>query len=248
MDDKAAQKLLGTSFKRQMQFDGTYSAMTVICSKADDICVTEALRGIPEEHKAHSEQATVNLLEANKVHLDEERLPLEQRLQVLKELADSHDNSIELLEAALESTDGDEVELYPQSAGTSKRKPRTAVLQARKRLRKESESSSSETDDDDSEDELNCNTDEEKEEPEKAESILKDEAEKRLKNLKAEKKAFKDERRDLEKKVKVLRKRAKETRREWKKMKDSTKSACIQYRNEHSRPVIQHQFAEGVRE
>ncbi|KAK3399245.1 hypothetical protein B0T20DRAFT_194866 [Sordaria brevicollis] len=247
VDDKAAQKLLGTSFKRQMQFDGTYSAMTVICSKADDISVTEALRGIPDDHKARSDYATVQLLESNKAQLDEELLPLEQRLKELKEMAELYDNNIDALEAALERADGDKVELTFQSPGTSKRKPRAAALTARKRLRKERDSSGSDTEYDDSEDELNGSGNE-GEEPEKAEPLSKEDAETRLKELKAQKKASKEERRDLEKKVREVRKDCKETRRELKRMKDSMKSACIQYRNEHSRPVIQHQFAEGVRE
>lgn len=33
VDDKAAKNLLGASFRRQLQFDGIYSAVTFICSK-----------------------------------------------------------------------------------------------------------------------------------------------------------------------------------------------------------------------
>jgi hypothetical protein len=42
VDDKAAKSLLGESFKRQLKFDGTYSRITFICSKTDDISITEA--------------------------------------------------------------------------------------------------------------------------------------------------------------------------------------------------------------
>lgn len=37
VDDKAAKSLLGESFKRQLKYDGTYSRITFICSKSDDI-------------------------------------------------------------------------------------------------------------------------------------------------------------------------------------------------------------------
>ncbi|KAM0720547.1 hypothetical protein Q7P37_004683 [Cladosporium fusiforme] len=43
VDDKAAKNLLGTTFKRQLKYDGTYSAVTFICSKTDDISRTEAI-------------------------------------------------------------------------------------------------------------------------------------------------------------------------------------------------------------
>lgn len=49
MDDKVAQTLLGDSFKRQLKLDGMYSSVTVICFKADDISLTEALKRSPEE-------------------------------------------------------------------------------------------------------------------------------------------------------------------------------------------------------
>lgn len=42
VDDKAAKNLLGTTFKRQLKYDGTYSAVTFICSKTDDVSRTEA--------------------------------------------------------------------------------------------------------------------------------------------------------------------------------------------------------------
>jgi hypothetical protein len=42
VDDKTAKKLLGDQFKRQLKYDGTYSSVTFICSKTDDISITEA--------------------------------------------------------------------------------------------------------------------------------------------------------------------------------------------------------------
>lgn len=42
VDDKAAKNLLGSTFKRQLKYDGSYAAVTFICSKTDDISTTEA--------------------------------------------------------------------------------------------------------------------------------------------------------------------------------------------------------------
>jgi hypothetical protein len=42
VDDQAAKELLGTGFKRQIQLDGNYSNVTFICTKTDDINLTEA--------------------------------------------------------------------------------------------------------------------------------------------------------------------------------------------------------------
>ena len=42
VDDKAAKSLLGETFKRQLQMDGTYGAVSFICTKTDDITLIEA--------------------------------------------------------------------------------------------------------------------------------------------------------------------------------------------------------------
>ncbi|KAJ3577378.1 hypothetical protein NPX13_g3190 [Xylaria arbuscula] len=42
VDNKTAKSLLGDSFKRQLKYDGTYTAVSFICSKTDDISNTEA--------------------------------------------------------------------------------------------------------------------------------------------------------------------------------------------------------------
>ena len=42
VDDKAAKILLGDSLKRQLKFDGGFGSVTFICSKTDDISITEA--------------------------------------------------------------------------------------------------------------------------------------------------------------------------------------------------------------
>ncbi len=42
VDDKVAKHLLGDSFKRQLKLDGGFRSVTFICSKTDDISLTEA--------------------------------------------------------------------------------------------------------------------------------------------------------------------------------------------------------------
>ncbi|KAK5634142.1 hypothetical protein RRF57_009856 [Xylaria bambusicola] len=42
VDNQTAKSLLGDSFKRQLKYDGTYTAVSFICSKADDISNDEA--------------------------------------------------------------------------------------------------------------------------------------------------------------------------------------------------------------
>ncbi|KAK2066525.1 hypothetical protein P8C59_000334 [Phyllachora maydis] len=46
VDDKAAQDIMGASFNRQLQLDGNLSNVTFICSKTDDILITEAIKNL----------------------------------------------------------------------------------------------------------------------------------------------------------------------------------------------------------
>ncbi|KAF6817854.1 tat pathway signal sequence [Colletotrichum plurivorum] len=46
VDDKSASELMGDSFRRQMMLDGLHTAVTVICSKTDEIRVEEAISSL----------------------------------------------------------------------------------------------------------------------------------------------------------------------------------------------------------
>ncbi|OAP64869.1 hypothetical protein AYL99_00841 [Fonsecaea erecta] len=51
VDDKTAQTLLGTSFRRQLKMDGGLSSVTFICSKTDDISIAEAQHALRLEEE-----------------------------------------------------------------------------------------------------------------------------------------------------------------------------------------------------
>lgn len=69
VNDESAKKLLGTTFRRQLQMDGGYSSVTYILSKSDDISVDESLR---------SEELQL-ALDKTLVAADEELLELRQQ-------------------------------------------------------------------------------------------------------------------------------------------------------------------------
>ncbi|KAH9898903.1 hypothetical protein F4778DRAFT_782503 [Xylariomycetidae sp. FL2044] len=57
VDDKAAKMLLGQSFRRQLQYDGNYSNVTMICSKTDEIDISEAAPQLSLQHELDDLQA-----------------------------------------------------------------------------------------------------------------------------------------------------------------------------------------------
>ncbi|KAK3495154.1 Dynamin family-domain-containing protein [Neurospora hispaniola] len=243
VDDKAAQTLLGSSFRRQLQFDGTYSALTVVCSKSDDVSVTEFLRTMPESHKVHSDFATLQVLQGNEEQLKQELLPIKNLLDNIRASLKICEDSMEFLETAMESAEDDQVFVKTRLSVASKRKPKDTDFDARKRSKQDQQWREESDFGDDSDNDLD-----DAEYAEDTEIISMEAAELRLKTLKAKKKALKEQGSDLERRAKGVRKQLRETRHECEHMKALIKSACIQFRNNYSRPVIQQQFAEGIRE
>ena len=79
VDDQAAKKLLGDQFRRQLKLDGTYNSVTFLCSKTDDINVSEACELVPESKKIKQMWITVQALG------DREEYELQPKLASLNE-------------------------------------------------------------------------------------------------------------------------------------------------------------------
>lgn len=135
MDDKVAQKLLGDSFKRQLQFDGTYSSITVICSKADDISLTEALKVLPEDGEAKQLFAHAEVLEAARDEIADELDTMKERNFELREETDECNAQIRCLKSAIRrAANEDDFVLF--SPGSSRKRPsRGAASKPHKRQR-----------------------------------------------------------------------------------------------------------------
>jgi GTPase SAR1 family protein len=63
VNDKAAKNLLGDQFKRQMKYDGMFSNVTFICSKTDDISITEAVESLSIESQVQEPWDEISKLE-----------------------------------------------------------------------------------------------------------------------------------------------------------------------------------------
>lgn len=121
VDDKAAKHLLGTTFKRQLKYDGSYSAVTFICSKTDDISRTEATDSLQLG-------AVMKQLEAERDEIDQQRRNTtdEQRFKQAKRLEqdglmEEYDDELESLEEYLSKFGVHQQSDGPESS-TNKRK------------------------------------------------------------------------------------------------------------------------------
>ncbi len=253
VDDKSAQELIGSSFKRQLQFDGAFSNITMICSKTDDMSLTEALRNLPEDRREDMEALSSEIVDHEEaLRAQKEALgKLRERIKELDEVIENEDSQIENIQTGIDAASEDEarVPCTPKSSPLGKRKPRAAALEGRKRLRKcgkdlahsDSDSDFHNSHDDDSDDTVD-------EEKQPDEQISVEEARRRLGALRLQKKSHREERSSLMKEKKLLSKQVHISSSEFKRLISRRHRMCIEYRNNYSRPAIQQQFAMGVRE
>ena len=246
VDDKTAQNLLGHEFRRQLQLDGTYSNITFVCSKTDDISVTEALKVMPKEERAYKISEQRHSLESELKKLEKKPGTMKKRISEITKAMDAHDKEIDRMEKALRSAKGQDSVLFAMSQPTPskprKRKSRAKPKKSRKRGKRRAGPDSDDNLDD---------TDEDEDEPEVAmvkQRISVEELTERLERFKEEKATFREERETLKKETKPLAQQLKDTKEELKYLKAELTSACVQWRNNYSKPAIQTQFAEGLRE
>ena len=242
VDDQVAQKLLGDSSKRQLQFDGTYSSITVICSKADDISVTETLKVLPEEAEARQHFAHAELLEEEHDELTKEVDTMKQQDRQLMEETSQYTTKANRLKTAIHCAKGED-ELILFSPGTSRKRPSQEVSsRPHKRPQPPQGTESGDTDPTHEEEPVASEA-----EP-RVEHISMETARWRLEETEAQLIASRAASEGLRRRVLSKENDLKGLEAEIKSAKERAKHACIKYRNDYARPTIQGQFAEGIRE
>lgn len=240
VDDKTAKSLLGDSFKRQLKYDGTYSAVSFICSKTDDISITEAAESLGlEAETSDSWDAAEEMKNTQQT--------LRDRISDLKKAERALDQQIEECEAKtdtwedLQSRISSGETVYEPSPNTKKRKRGGNASGSRKRLGSYTDSDEDYSDDDAS--------DKENSQPEQnGKPLTEDEIEEQILLLRTRRKEIRGEKRSLSVQIAGLRKEIEGIENERDKILAEVKAICIQGRNDYSRGAIKQDFAMGIKE
>ncbi|KAK5652529.1 hypothetical protein OQA88_10435 [Cercophora sp. LCS_1] len=254
VDDQTAKSLMGDSFRRQLQLDGLYSAVTFICSKTDDLTIAEVMRVLLSDHPVFTLQQRLNELEEAAAQISGQMEGVAQRLSELDSEIEDTQRQLTVVEHAVYTADHDEDSILLVSPASSrKRAPRSAAVASRKKTRRDIVPRDPFLDDNDdgfdipdisySDDELII--DEPKPE---IETLSKQNAIARRDALATANQAAREEKISLAKQQKALKKKLKAKRAEVRSLRSEIRGVCIQYRNEYSRPSIKGQFAGGLRE
>ncbi|KAI0200253.1 hypothetical protein F4808DRAFT_470663 [Astrocystis sublimbata] len=223
VDDKTAKSLLGDHFKRQLKYDGTYSAVTFICSKTDDISITEAAESLGLEDQFEefwsTAQAMDETMESCKAKISE--------LRVAKSRLEDNFNNCELETEKWE-------DLQDQhSAGKTVYTPST---NPKKRARGQGHTSGPEGS------RLAGDGDESRK------PLTDKQIEDKISSLREERKAIRKNRRTIDAQIAELRQESKVARDEREMTTARFKAICIQGRNQYSKGAIQQDFAMGIKE
>ncbi|KAG7055961.1 tat pathway signal sequence [Colletotrichum scovillei] len=241
VDDKTAKSLLGDSFKRQLKYDGIYSAVTFICSKTDDISVTEAAESLDIESDISASWSKIEKLRGELRELKrklndarEEKSDLVDGLEQIDTLWDKWDD------LASKYADGKTV-----FAPSESKKRKRGATTSKSRKRKSSYSSSSESDDSD----YNSDSDKENDpDSQNRQPLTEDKIHEKLADLKNQKKEIRQRRKEVDAALSNMRQEIKSIQAEEERLLGAAKAVCIQGRNNYSKGAIQRDFAMGIKE
>ncbi|KAI7160752.1 hypothetical protein KC349_g3303 [Hortaea werneckii] len=254
VDDKAAKTLLGDTFKRQLKYDGTYNAVTSICSKTDEISRTEATDslGIGEEMEEFDEK--LEQVSRQKRTLQKHLQELEAQKKDHADVADQVDEQLDTFEDLLERAKEGET-VYPPKQEAKKRK-RDGKRSSTSRKKRRSHSISSDSDandqlsDPDFDDDSAADSNDEADDTDETdrEPLTVDQIEAKLDEMRKLKKECRQNRQQIEQKVRDIRKQMAPLKAEEAAIDAKQSALCIAGRNAYSRDAIRNDFAAGIRE
>lgn len=243
VDDKAAKTLLGDSFKRQLKYDGGFSSITFICSKTDDISITEAIDSLELEDE-------IAELEHERAKHSEDIKKIEQDIDSLRDeqsdykvaLSNANDE-IDRWEALKDDLD-DGKTVYAPAVVSNKRKRGSFGNQARKNGMHgdDSESDFLATDDEETEDEAAMSNDDQRT------PLSEEDIKQKLKELRDVKKDARRATIEKRQAIDELKPQIRMLNEKIDDIKAKISRICIAGRNEYSKTAIQADFAAGIKE
>ncbi|KAF7191395.1 Nuclear GTPase SLIP-GC [Pseudocercospora fuligena] len=249
VDDKAAKHLLGESFKRQLKYDGTYSAVTFICSKTDDISRMEAADSLGLNDQLAELDEKANELEKKRRELKKSKETAKGKQKDLDASIEQIEDDIDVWEKLSEDLDSGKT-VYAPTKSTKKRKASRSSQQASKRRRRTLDSDDEEDADyDDSASEPEAEQELEAGTPEApAEPLTEADVDAKLEELHQLKKEARREKRSLGDSLEEIQNLVDSVNVDLADINAKQDAICIAGRNDYSRGAIQQDFAAGVRE
>ncbi|KAF6817123.1 hypothetical protein CSOJ01_02543 [Colletotrichum sojae] len=241
VDDKTAKTLMEHNFKQQLKYDGSYSSITFICTKADHISLDEAAEalGITDDISK-----MYQLWTKLKPRIDAENTGLknlEFRKMTIKARSEVVDNDIGDWRGICGQAANGERTFRPFES--PRKRKRQADCSAQKKQRTDA---SSDTEDNTSDEESDIDA-ESKDTEDQRELVTVEEARAKLEELQEAKKSLK-EKKEITRQIREKKAAIATLTKERSEVNAERYRRCIQGRNNYSREEIQKDFACGLKE
>lgn len=252
VDDKTAHKLMSQSFKLQLKFDCKYDYVTFVCSKTDDISISEAIKSFKDDkdianclQELRNTGPKVDESDEKEFTIDKERIRVKSQRDELQDQIDQWENRAN-------GRDNDFEALAMSNVPQKRRNPaRRATTRKKTRL-------SHDDDDLDDYDDLYSSEDDTpmkkeksvhiKREPSEKEHFTVEHAQEQLQRLRAEHKNIRNRLTQLDAQYYHAKEVSERLYNKQIKLRTRLKALCIQARNKYSTSAIQHDFARGLKE
>ncbi|KAK7545338.1 hypothetical protein IWX49DRAFT_500418 [Phyllosticta citricarpa] len=250
VDDKAAKKLLGDTFKRQLKLDGTYNNVTFICSKTDDISLQEAVSGLNLDETVSGMWSELDDVRGEIRNLQKSIEECKESRQVYSDAIEDCDEKIDVWDKLLEDcADGKIVYALTETFGRKRKRSATPAKKSRKKPRSDDSDDDFIDDDEESEADSDATRSEpEDETPEDRDPLTEQQIQEKVQELKDMKKEAKSERGLIDEKLKEIWKEVKTLKDNEASIDNQISRLCINGRNDYSRGAIKQDFAAGIRE
>lgn len=248
VDDKAAKTLLGESFKRQLKYDGGFSSVTFICSKTDDISITEAIDTLGLEDQAEEFYEQQRRYEREIGTIKEKIEELLETRKVYKSALYEAARELDEWEKLREKFDDGKRVYAPVSKSNKRKKKQTKSDYARKRQQKDSQDDDFiVSDDEETETESESDSDDDEvQAPRKP--LNESEIKEKIKELRESRKTARRDGLEYKYKIDGLQPQIRELRDKIAAVKAEISHICIAGRNEYSKTAIQQDFSAGIKE
>ncbi|KAF2688782.1 hypothetical protein K458DRAFT_414486 [Lentithecium fluviatile CBS 122367] len=249
VDDKAAKTLLGDSFKRQLKYDGGYSSVTFICSKTDDISITEATESLELNDEISDLEDQQRSYEKEIDGIKDKIAELKESIQVYRDVMDSADQDLDIWEDLKDRAEDGKRVFAPMQKKKSKRKRGRTSTKSRKRRQGRDDDSDIEYTSSRSETSGNSENDPDSEgiQPPRPPLTLNG-IKRKLEELRSSKKSARQEKAAASSKISELKPRIQELSQRIADVQAKMSASCIAGRNEYSKGAIQNDFAAGIKE
>ncbi len=237
VDDKAAKSLLGESFKRQLKYDGTYSRVTFICSKTDDISITEASDSLGLEEEMSSKWEKYDLIEKDQKRVKKELAELRESKTIFGDVLSDTDDQLEVWDKLRDDLEDGKMVYAPSLSSKKRKKSHKSPKQRKKRTseRTSDEDDFIDEDDDDTSSQEESQTDT----ASQGEPLTSEVIEARIAELKSTKKEARLQRRELDAQILNLREELKGLDSAHDEIEAEMSKICISGRNQYSKGAIQ---------